>query len=61
MRAVVHACLLSLVTVGAGTEIGSAATPAVNTSVQSQAGHARVVGCWLRGGPSRAGPSHASL
>jgi subtilisin family serine protease len=43
MRAVVHACLLSLVTVGAGTEIGIAATPAVNTSVQSQAGHARVV------------------
>jgi subtilisin family serine protease len=43
MRAVVHACLLSLVTVSAGTEISIAATPAVNTSVQSQAGHARVV------------------
>jgi subtilisin family serine protease len=43
MRLVVHACLLSLVTVGAGTEISIAATPAVNTSAQSQAGHARVV------------------
>ena len=43
MRAVVHACLLSLVTVSAGTEISIAATPAVNSSVQSQAGHARVV------------------
>ena len=42
MRLVVHACLLSLVTVGAG-EISIAATPAVNTSAQSQAGHARVV------------------
>jgi subtilisin family serine protease len=43
MRLAVHAYLLSLVIVGAGTEISIAATPDVNSSAQSQARHARVV------------------
>jgi subtilisin family serine protease len=43
MRAIVHACLLSLAIVGAGTEI-SIATPQVATaSAQSETRHARVV------------------
>jgi subtilisin family serine protease len=43
MRLAVHACLLSLVIVGAGPEISIAATPAMNASPQSEARHARVV------------------
>jgi subtilisin family serine protease len=43
MRLVVHACLLSLVIAGAGTEVSIAATPAVDASAGSQVRHARVV------------------
>jgi subtilisin family serine protease len=43
MRAIVHACLLSLATVGAGTEIGVASPPVATASAQSETRHARVV------------------
>ena len=43
MRAIVHACLLSLVIVGAGVESSIAATPAASASTQSETRHARVV------------------
>ena len=65
MRLAVHACLLSLVIVGAGTEISwavdppaIAATRAVDASAQSEARHARVVVTFaneLRQSPAPAG------
>jgi subtilisin family serine protease len=43
MRAIVHACLLSLVIVGAGVESSIAASPVAAASAQSETRHARVV------------------
>jgi subtilisin family serine protease len=43
MRAIVHACLLSLVIVSAGTENSVASPPVATASAQSEARHARVV------------------
>lgn len=43
MRAIVHACLLSLVIVSAGTEISFAAPPPATASTPGEARHARVV------------------
>jgi subtilisin family serine protease len=43
MRATVHACLLSLVIVGAGTEISIASPPVATASASSEARHARVI------------------
>jgi len=43
MRAIVHACLLSLVIVGAGVESSIAAAPVASASTQSETRHARVV------------------
>jgi subtilisin family serine protease len=43
MRAIVHACLLSLVIVGAGVESSIAASPVATSSAQSETRHARVV------------------
>jgi subtilisin family serine protease len=43
MRAIVHACLLSLVIVSASTENCMAAPPVANASAQGEARHARVV------------------
>ncbi len=43
MRAIVHACLLSLVIVGAGVESSIAASPVATASAQGEMRHARVV------------------
>jgi subtilisin family serine protease len=43
MRCLVHACLLSLAILGAGTQKGIASTPGESPPAQSQARHARVV------------------
>ena len=43
MRAIVHACLVSLVIVGAGTKISFAATPGEALSAVSESRHARVI------------------
>lgn len=43
MRAIAHACLLSLVIVGAGTENSSASSPPSVSSAQSESQHPRVV------------------
>ncbi len=43
MRAIVHACLLSLVIVSAGTEKSIAASPVATPPTQGEARHARVV------------------
>jgi len=43
MRAIVHACLVSLVIVGAGTKVSFAATPGEAVSAVSESHHGRVV------------------
>jgi subtilisin family serine protease len=58
MRAIVHACFLSLLIVVAGTQSGIAAEPLVSASTQSEARHARVVVTFAnepRQSPSAAG------
>jgi len=57
MRLVVHACLLSLVIVGAGTGISIAATPTVDTSAPNQARPARVVATFANEPRQSPGPA----